>query len=98
MFLERRTVSRKTPNDGKLEITKRAAEKFSQLTRPFNVDLAGEQSPASIGTMECTCRGADNPHVHYFIQSPAFQRLSAGDEVDVDLDVDCALVRVAPAK
>jgi hypothetical protein len=97
MFLERRTVSRKTPNDGKLEITKRAAEKFSQLTGPFRVDLSGEQAPASLGTMECTCRGADNPHVHYFIQSSAFQRLSAGDVVDVELDVDRALVRVDPA-
>jgi hypothetical protein len=98
MFLERRTVSRKTPNDGKLEITKRAAEKFSDLPGPFDVDVSGERSTASIGTMECTCRGADNPHVHYFIQSPAFQRLSVGDEVDVERELDHVLIRVVRAK
>ena len=98
MHLERRTVSRKTANDGRLEITKRAAEKFSALTGSFDVDVSGARSRASLGTMECTCRGADNPHVHYFIQSPALQALAAGDEVDLDLDVETGVVRVDPAK
>jgi hypothetical protein len=98
MHLERRTVSRKTSKDGRLEITKRAAEEFSALTDSFDVDLSGARSPASLGTMECTCRGADNPHVHYFIQSPALQRLAAGDEVDLDLDVVTRVVRIDPAK
>src|SRR4051794_33327074 len=98
MHLERRTVSRKTAKDGRLEITKRAAEKFSALNGSFKVDLSGTQSSASLGTMECTCRGEDNPHVHYFIQSPALQALAAGDEVDVDLDVESRVVRIDPAK
>ena len=98
MYLERRTVSRKTAKDGRLEITKRAAERFSALTASFDVDLSGARSPASLGTMECTCRGADNPHVHYFIQSPALQALAAGDEVDLDLDLETGVVRIGPAK
>src|SRR4051812_15584062 len=98
MFLERRTVSRKTPNDGRLEITKNAAERFSAMPDAFDVELSGARSPASIGTMECTCRGVDNPHVHYFIQSPALQRLTAGSDVDLDLDVASALVRIESAK
>jgi len=98
MYLERRTVSRKTAKDGRLEITKRAAEKCSALTASFDVDMSGARSPASLGTMECTCRGADNPHVHYFIQSPALQSLAAGDEVDLDLDVETGVVRIDPAK
>jgi hypothetical protein len=98
MHLERRTVSRKTANDGRLEITKRAAEKFSALTGAFDVELSGARTPASLGTMECTCRGVDNPHVHYFIHSPALQGLAAGDEVDLDLDVEHGVVRVVPAK
>jgi hypothetical protein len=48
--------------------------------------------------MECTCRGADNPHLHYFVQSPALQALAAGDEVDLDLDVEHQVVRIDPAK
>jgi hypothetical protein len=98
MYLERRTVSRKTAKDGRLEITKRAAEKFSALTGSFHVDLSGARSPASLGTMECTCRGPDNPHVHYFIQSPVLQALAAGNEVDLDLDVESRVVRIDPAK
>jgi hypothetical protein len=98
MFLERRTVSRKTPNDGRLEITKRAAEQFSTISGGFDVDVSGARTPATIGTMECTCRGADNPHVHYFIQSPVFRELAAGDEVDLDLDVEAGVVRVESVK
>jgi hypothetical protein len=95
MFVERRTVSRKTPKDGKLEITKRAAEKLSVLADSFDVELAGARSRATIGTMECTCRGVENPHVHYFIQSPALQQLPVGDEVDLDLDAENGIVRIA---
>jgi hypothetical protein len=94
MLLERRTVSRKTPLDGRLEITKRAAQRFSDLTGTFDVELSGERVRGAIGTMDCTCRGVDNPHVHYFIESPAFKQLAAGDEVDIDLDTATRTVRV----
>jgi hypothetical protein len=94
MLLERRTVSRKTPLDGRLEITKRAAQRFDDLDGAFDVDLAGQRTRGTIGTMDCTCRGVDNPHVHYFIESPAFKQLAAGDEVDLDLDTATRTVRV----
>lgn len=94
MLLERRTVSRKTPLDGRLEITKRAAQRFADLDGAFDVELAGERVRGAIGTMDCTCRGADNPHVHYFIESPAFKQLATGDEVDIDLDTATRTVRV----
>ena len=60
----------------------------------FDVDLKGRRAPATLGTMACTCRGIDNPHVHYFIESPAFKQLSAGDEVDIDLDPATRTLRV----
>jgi hypothetical protein len=94
MLLERRTVSRKTPLDGRLEITKLAAQRFGDLAGTFDVELAGERVRAAIGTMDCTCRGVDNPHVHYFIESPAFKQLVAGDEVDIDLDTATRTLRV----
>jgi len=96
MLLERRTVSRKTPLDGRLEITKRAAQRFDDLDGAFDVELDGDRVRGTIGTMECTCRGVDNPHVHYFIESPAFKQLAAGDEVDIDLDQTTRTVRVEP--
>jgi hypothetical protein len=94
MLLERRTVSRKTPLDGRLEITKRAAQRFDDVDGAFDVDLSGKRTRATIGTMDCTCRGIDNPHVHYFIESAAFKQLAAGDEVDLDLDTATRTVRV----
>jgi hypothetical protein len=92
--LERRTVSRKTPNDGRLEITKRAAEKLEKIGASFDVDVAGAKAPAEIGTMECTCRGADNPHVHFFVESSLLKQLTPGSDVDLDADFDAKVVHV----
>ena len=94
MLLERRTVSRKTPLDGRLEITKRAAQRFDDLDGAFDVELDGDRVRGTIGTMECTCRGVDNPHVHYFIESPVLKQLAAGEEIDLDLDPNTRTVRV----
>jgi len=40
----------------------------------------------------------DNPHVHYFIESPAFKQLAAGDEVDIDFDQTTRTVRIEPRR
>lgn len=42
MFFERRTVSRKTPGDGRLEITKAAALRVEGLGNAFAIDPAAE--------------------------------------------------------
>jgi hypothetical protein len=94
MHLERRTVSRKTPNDGRLEISKQAAATVDALGGAFELDLDGSRSSAAVGTMDCTCRGVDNPHVHYFIESPALKALPVGGEVDVDVDLETHIVSV----
>ena len=91
-LLERRTVSRKTPGDGRLEITKRAAARLGRDAR-LEVEIGGERTAATVGTMRCTCRGADNPHEHYFLESPALKRLTPGTEVDLQLDAE-GVVRV----
>jgi len=94
MLLERRKVSRKTPGDGRLEITKRSAQKCEKLGARFGVELGRRRIRARLGTMPCTCRGADNPHVHYFLEGPALKALVAGTEVNLELDVTRRLVRV----
>jgi hypothetical protein len=84
--LERRTVSRKTPGDGKLEITKVAAGRLESLGREFPVVVDDESGIAQLGMMPCTCRGGDKPHVHYFVESALLRSLAAGSEVDLALD------------
>jgi hypothetical protein len=85
-LLERRTVSRKTPGDGRLEITKETARRLEGLAESIDVDLAGEALSAALGTLPCTCRGAEKPHVHYFLQSDGFRRLTPGDELELALE------------
>jgi hypothetical protein len=86
MFLERRTVSRKTPGDGRLEITKSVAQRLEHLGPTFVVYVDGEPVRGALGTFACTCRGESSPHVHYFLESDRLKRLTPGDEVDVELD------------
>jgi len=93
MMLERRTVSRKTPGDGRLEITKRAAERLLGRGADLRLEVGGRYDSAAVGTMACTCRGGDEPHEHYFLESPALRQLTPGAEVGLELDAD-GLVRV----
>src|SRR4051812_19743808 len=98
MLLERRTISRKTAGDGRLEITKVAASKLGAPGDELPVDADGRRPDATLGTMDCTCRGADKPHVHYFIQSDVLKGLAAGAEVDLDFDPSRRTVHVASVR
>ena len=84
--VETRTVSRKTPGDGKLEITKAAARALESLGSTFSVRVRAQTGAASLGTMPCTCRGEETPHVHYFIESDLFRALVPGSSVELMLD------------
>jgi len=86
MFLERRTVSRKTPGDGRLEITKQAALAIEQLGAAIAITLDGDAVHAALSTMPCTCRGGDTPHVHFFLQSERFKSLLPGSTISIDLE------------
>jgi hypothetical protein len=86
MFLERRTVSRKTRGDGRLEITKTAASRVERLGTSFAIDLGAESVPGTLGTFACTCRGLTKPHVHYFLESEHLKALEPGSLLDLQLD------------
>jgi hypothetical protein len=97
MLLERRTVSRKTAGDGRLEITKPTAERLEAMAAPFSIELDGLHIPTRIGTMACTCRGAENPHVHYFLEAERLKSLAPGGEVELELDEGAQCVHIRPA-
>lgn len=96
MLVERRPVSRKTPVDGRLEITKIGAVRLGGLGDGFEVALGEDQAPARVGTMECTCRGPERPHVHYFLESTLLKGLEPGRDVELDLEGKGNLIRVVP--
>ena len=97
MFLERRTVSRKTPRDGRLEITKSAATRLARSTPPLRIEIAGRSAPATVDAMTCTCRGADTPHEHYFVTSELLKELAVGSEVDLSVEASGDLITVRGA-
>ena len=95
MPLERRNVSRKTPRDGMLEITKPVAGKLMKAGREFDLTTPAGDGRAVLTSMPCTCRGAENPHEHWFLRSDLFHSLIPGTEVDIALDQNRVVITIA---
>jgi len=97
MLIEHRSVSRKTPLDGKLEISAAAAERLAALGAEFPLASAGREGSGRLQSLPCTCaKGAGEGHVHHFVESPLLRELAPGTEVRVELDEGRSRVRVEP--
>ena len=97
MLLERRTVSRKTPNDGKLEISRAAADAITSVGAGLTAEWSDRTAPAEIVAMRCTCAKGTGQHEHVFLQSHVFRALEAGTDVNVHLEQGPPRVTVTPA-
>ena len=100
MFLEQRTVSRKTPLDGKLEISPAVAGRLEVLGAEFPVAALGREEPGRLESLECSCAkaaSAGGRHVHHFVVSPLLRGLVAGAQVRVELDEARGALRVDAA-
>ena len=97
MHLERRTVSRKTPRDGKLEISRAAAARLESLTGALSAAWDGSIAPARVVTLSCSCGGASERHDHYFLESEIFRALPVGRDVEVALESGVVQVAVTPS-
>ena len=95
--IEQRTISRKTPGDGKVEITKVAAGRLEALGAQFALRVNDIDGNATLGEMPCTCRGTDAPHVHYFVESNLFRSLVPGSTVELLVDDAAHRLLVVPA-
>ena len=93
MLLEIRTVSRKTPDDGRLEITAESARRLSPFGVPLTVRVGDDETArgeAQLTAMSCTCDkgggGAGGAgHEHRFLASDLFRALSPGETVVLEL-------------
>ena len=90
--LENRTVSRKTPGDGKLEITRPVADKLRGLGTRLEIETPAGNGTAELISMPCTCRGENNPHEHWFLASPLFRSLTPGSEIRLSLEGQTVVV------
>jgi len=99
--LERRVVGRKTPTDGRLELTAATADRLEALGLEFTVLALGRTGAGRVESMECTCgRGGNTPghaHLHRFAVCALFEELTAGAEVRLDLLEEGRALRVEPA-
>lgn len=85
-LLERRTVSRKTPGDGRLEISASAAERLRAAAATLEVEFAGHRAPARLETLACSCQKVGRSHEHHFVASDLLRSLRADMEVDLHLE------------
>lgn len=98
VLLERRAVSRKTPLDGKLEISGASAERLATLGAEFALASGGATGRARLLSMACGCaKGAGSGHVHHFVESPLLMALRPESDVLVELDETPLRLRVEPA-
>jgi hypothetical protein len=99
MLLERRTVSRKTPRDGRLEISAESAAQLATIGHEFAVTTGASTGRGRLEAMPCGCaKGAGGGHVHHFVESPLLMSLVPETTVLVELDdaQGAPMVRVAP--
>ena len=89
MVLEVRSVGRKTPVDGKLEISAETARRLASLGMPFPVKLGDATAAVLLREMSCTCAtgGGDGTsgHTHHFLESALFKTLVANQTAVVEL-------------
>jgi len=96
MLLEVREVSRKTPLDGRLEISLETARRLSPFGSSITIEIGALRETAAIEAMDCQCakRGGGARHTHHFLTAKAFASLPAGETVVLEL-LDGPVIAVA---
>jgi hypothetical protein len=110
MYLETVKVSRKTPGDGKLQVTATTFRSLEGAGSRLTARLRDRDAACGLVTMECTCvkgatvvgraladqQTAPEPHRHFFLQSTLFSELAPDGSVRLDLDGVLLRVTVTP--
>jgi hypothetical protein len=87
MLLEVVTVSRKTPQDGRLLITPEAAATLRALGEDVALTAPGGCDRAKVTSMTCSCgKEAPGGHEHHFVESPLLRNLVPGSVVRLEID------------
>ena len=94
MILEHRTVSRKTPNDGMLEISPPTAQHLEADRQELAIVVNGSPGTGRITEMACGCAKGEGRHVHQFLASELLRSLTPDARVLLELDEDARVVRV----
>ena len=87
MLLEVREVSRKTPRDGRLEITEETARRLAVFGVSIPVEVDVQRGEGALEVMACQCEkgGGSAGHTHHFVRSPLFESLDVGETIVLEL-------------
>jgi hypothetical protein len=92
MILEIREIGRKTPGDGRLEITEASWRRLRMEGSRLRAVVATASAAATLERMACTCgRGGPSGHEHTFVRSDVFRGLVPGETCVLDLGADGTL-------
>jgi hypothetical protein len=95
MLLEIRSVGRKTPGDGKLEISEETARRLGVLGDAIPVRVGSQNGRAMLSSMRCSCgKGTGPDHRHHFLEAELFRTLRAEQTVAIEL-IDGAMIEIA---
>ena len=98
MHIDRRRVSRKTPRDGKLEISEGAAARLAQVGTGIPVEWNGASASGTLSRFTCTCGSAEGTHDHHFLESAILTSLPVGADVDLILRAGIVHVALTPSE
>ena len=98
MLILRTVVSRKTPRDGRLEITASLADRLLSLQAPLTVSVGGDEQAVQLEEIPCTCNKSSSAgrHVHHFLTSELLKALTPETNVSVEVDVERGQVHIDP--
>lgn len=97
MLLEIRTVGRKTPLDGKLEIAAATARRLQGAGSALPLEVGARRDVATVVTLTCSkcARAAEGAHEHWFVESAILRDLTVGEAWALELTENGTL-RLAP--
>lgn len=91
-LLETRTVSRKTPGDGRLEIARDTAESLGGDGATCRVRVGAADAEGGVTRIACTCHAAGGAHEHWFLESEVLRTLAPDARVTLSHDARGAVV------
>ena len=84
--LETVLVSRKTPRDGRLEISSATADALGGAGAELPVRVDSRRARGTVVTMPCGCKGEMKHTVHVFLQSELFRDLAPDSTILLALE------------
>jgi hypothetical protein len=94
-LLQTQIVSRKTPGDGRIEISLDTATTL-EARSGLLVRVGESVAPARVERLSCTCGGSSGQgdHLHHFLAAEPLRSLTPGTMIRLEMDEETGVLRV----